>query len=315
MGKSVQFVGDTIGAEVETKVAGLVAGDVLVLENTRFYKEEAKGEETFAEALSKLGDIYINDAFGTAHRAHASTCTVAKYFAQGEKGFGFLMGKELASAAKLTNNPARPFTAIVGGAKVSDKILLLDKLVDSVDNIIIGGGMAYTLLKAQGGSVGSSLLEEDKLDVARALLAKAAAKGVAILLPEDSVVADAFSNEANIAVCASNAIENGWMGLDIGILAQTTFAKLIEDSKTLVWNGPMGVFEMEKFAAGTAGIADAVVKATTTGAFSLVGGGDSVAAINKAGKADLVSFVSTGGGAMLKLLEGGVLPGVEAIEA
>lgn len=315
LGKSVQFVGDTIGAEVETKVAGLVAGDVLVLENTRFYKEEAKGEETFAEALSKLGDIYINDAFGTAHRAHASTCTVAKYFAQGEKGFGFLMGKELASAAKLTNNPARPFTAIVGGAKVSDKILLLDKLVDSVDNIIIGGGMAYTLLKAQGGSVGSSLLEEDKLDVARALLAKAAAKGVAILLPEDSVVADAFSNEANIAVCASNAIENGWMGLDIGILAQTTFAKLIEDSKTLVWNGPMGVFEMEKFAAGTAGIADAVVKATTTGAFSLVGGGDSVAAINKAGKADLVSFVSTGGGAMLKLLEGGVLPGVEAIEA
>lgn len=313
LGKTVDFVNDTVGATVKAKADSLEMGQVLVLENTRFYKEEKKGDEGFAQQLANLADVYINDAFGTAHRAHASTCTVAQFFDKDHKGFGFLIKKELESAAQLTNNPARPFTAIVGGAKVSDKILLLEKLVDSVDNIIIGGGMAYTLLKAQGGEVGNSLLEEDKLDVAKELLAKAADKGVNILLPEDSVVADAFDNDANTQVVDSKEIPAGWMGLDIGSKAVAKFATVVEDSKSLVWNGPMGVFEMASFANGTESIAEAVVKATQNGAFSLIGGGDSVAAINKAGKADQVSFVSTGGGAMLKLLEGGVLPGVEAI--
>lgn len=313
LGKTVDFAGGTIGEAVETTVANMPQGGVLILENTRFYKEEKKGAIDFAKALAALADVYINDAFGTAHRAHASTCTVAQFFDQDHRGFGFLIKKELESAKRLTDHPTRPFTAIVGGAKVSDKILLLEKLVDSVDNIIIGGGMAYTLLKAQGGNVGSSLLEEDKIDTAKALLEKAAAKGVQILLPEDSVVADAFDNNANTQTVDSKAIADGWMGLDIGSKAAATFSDVVKESKTLVWNGPMGVFEMSSFAKGTAAIAEAVVEATQNGAFSLIGGGDSVAAINKAGKADQVSFVSTGGGAMLKLLEGGVLPGVAAI--
>lgn len=311
--KSVAFSEDTVGSSAKESVENLKMGEVLVLENTRFHKEEKKGDEAFAAELAKLGDVYINDAFGTAHRAHASTCTVAQFFDKAHRGFGFLIQKELESAKRLTDNPARPFTAIVGGAKVSDKILLLEKLVDSVDNIIIGGGMAYTLLKAQGGEVGSSLLEEDKLDVAKALLAKAALKGVQILLPEDSVVADAFDNDANTQTIASNEIPAGWMGLDIGPKAVEKFTAVVMNSKSLVWNGPMGVFELSTFANGTAQMAEAVVNATKSGAFSLIGGGDSVAAINKAGKADEVSFVSTGGGAMLKLLEGDVLPGVAAI--
>ncbi len=313
LGQKVEFIEDTVGPEVETKVASMKTGDVLILENTRFYKEEKKGDEHFAEQLSKLSDVYVNDAFGTAHRAHASTCTVAKFFPEGAKAFGFLIKKELESAKKLTDNPERPFTAIVGGAKVSDKILLLEKLVDTVDNIIIGGGMAYTLIKAKGGKVGNSLLEEDKLDTALGLLSKAEAKGVKILLPEDSVIADKFDNDASINTVDSYKIPDGWMGLDIGNKAVDSFDDVVLASKTLVWNGPMGVFEMSNFANGTMKIADAVVKATEKGAFSLIGGGDSVAAINKAGKADEVSFVSTGGGAMLKLLEGGVLPGVAAI--
>ncbi|WMX13855.1 MULTISPECIES: phosphoglycerate kinase [unclassified Aureispira] len=313
LGKSVGFVGDTVGNVVEEAVERLEMGGVLVLENTRFYKEEKKGDQDFAAQMAKLADVYINDAFGTAHRAHASTCTVAQFFDKDHRGFGFLIQKELESAKKLTDHPERPFTAIVGGAKVSDKILLLEKLVDSVDNIIIGGGMAYTLLKAQGGEVGSSLLEEDKLEVAKALLEKAALKGVQILLPEDSLVADDFNNEAARKVVNSKEIPTGWMGLDIGPKAIETFEGIVTTSKTLVWNGPMGVFEFSNFANGTSQIAEAVVKATEKGAFSLIGGGDSVAAINKAGKADQVSFVSTGGGAMLKLLEGDVLPGVAAI--
>lgn len=314
LGKPVHFAEDTVGAVAEQAVAKLAMGEVLVLENTRFYKEEKKGDVAFAKQLANLADVYINDAFGTAHRAHASTCTVAQFFDAAHRGFGFLIKKELDSAQKLTNNPARPFTAIVGGAKVSDKILLLEKLVDSVDQIIIGGGMAYTLLKAQGGVVGNSLLEEDKLEVAKALLEKAASKGVKILLPEDSVVADAFDNNANTQVVSSHAIPEGWMGLDVGPKAIETFSTVITESKSLVWNGPMGVFEMSTFSTGTAQVAEAVVEATQKGAFSLIGGGDSVAAINQSGKADQVSFVSTGGGAMLKLLEGGVLPGVAAIQ-
>ncbi|MCH2023483.1 MAG: phosphoglycerate kinase [Saprospiraceae bacterium] len=313
LGQSVDFVDDTIGSKVVSKVDKIQMGDVLVLENTRFYKEEKEGDERFAEQLAKLADIYVNDAFGTAHRAHASTCTVARYFSKGSKAFGFLVKKELESAQRLTNKPLRPFTAIVGGAKVSDKILLLDKLVDTVDNIVIGGGMAYTLIKAQGGEVGNSLFEEDKIQTAKQLLSKAKAKGVRILLPYDSVIADKFDNGASIKVVQSSNIPIGWMGLDIGDKAVEKFEDVIINSKTLVWNGPMGVFEMSNFAKGTSKIAESVVAATENGAFSLVGGGDSVAAINKAGKADQVSFVSTGGGAMLKLLEGVVLPAVGAI--
>lgn len=313
LAKPVQFVDDTVGVNVEQKVAQLKAGEVLVLENTRFYKEEKEGDRNFAQQLSKLADVYINDAFGTAHREHASTATVAQFFDQKHKSFGFLMNKELENAKKLTKNPQRPFTAIIGGAKVSDKILLLEKLLDSVDNILIGGGMAYTLLKAQGGQIGDSLCEEDKLDTAKKLLAKAAEKAVKIYLPVDSVVADKFANDAAQKTVNSDAIEKGWMGLDIGTQAIESFAAVIKNAKSLFWNGPMGVFEMESFSTGTKQVAEAVIEATKNGAFSLVGGGDSVAALNHLDKADQVSYVSTGGGAMLKLLEGSELPGVEAI--
>lgn len=313
LGKPVDFVADTIGAVVEAAVAKMKMGDVLMLENTRYYKEEEKGDKEFSKQIAKLGDAYVNDAFGAAHRAHASTCVVAQFFDKQSRAYGFLMEKELVSAEKLTKNPQRPFTAIVGGAKVSDKILLLENLADSVDNILIGGGMAYTFIKAQGGQVGNSLLEEDKLEVAKALLEKAAAKGVKIFLPKDSVVADAFNNDAQKQNVESNNIPNGWMGLDIGNQAITEFSNVVKNSKSIVWNGPMGVFEMSNFANGTKQIAEAVVVATQKGAFSLIGGGDSAAAINQLGKDDEVSFVSTGGGAMLELLEGKVLPGVKAI--
>jgi phosphoglycerate kinase len=310
----VLFVDDTVGEKVEKMASALSKGEILVLENTRFYTEEKNGDEGFAQQLANLADIYINDAFGTAHRAHASTCTVAQFFDVAHKGFGFLIQQELEAAHNLTHEPKRPFTAIVGGAKVSDKILLLEKMLDNVDNILIGGGMAYTLIKAQGGEIGDSLLEADRIETAQAFLAKAKEKKVQILLPKDSVVADKFDNNATTKTIASNTIEKGWSGLDIGPVAAKEFSAVIENSKTLVWNGPMGVFEMSSFAKGTLQVANAVAEATQNGAYSLVGGGDSVSAINQAGKADEVSFVSTGGGAMLKLLEGSKLPGIEAIK-
>lgn len=314
LGKEVAFCDKTVGEQAQEAVNKLAMGEVLLLENTRFYKEEKKGDKVFAREMAKLGEVYINDAFGTAHRAHASTCTIADYFEQDHKGYGFLIAKELEEAQKLTNNPARPFTAIVGGAKVSDKITLLEQLVDTVDNLLIGGGMAYTLLKAQGGAVGKSLLEEDKLDTARQLLAKAKANGVQLLLPEDSIAAAEFDKNASPQTVVSANIPSDLMGLDIGPKAVAAFSEVIKNSKSLIWNGPMGVFEWENFSQGTLQIAEAVAAATQQGAFSLIGGGDSVAAINQAGKAEEVSFVSTGGGAMLELLEGKVLPGIAAVK-
>lgn len=311
--RDVQFVNETVGEAATAAAAALQPGDVLVLENTRFQKEEKKGDEAFAKALANLADCYINDAFGTAHRAHASTTTVAQYFDADHKAFGLLMDKELLNAKKVTDNPARPLVAIVGGAKVSDKILLLESMLDFVDHLIIGGGMAYTFMKAQGGQIGNSLCEDDKLDLANTLLQQAEQKGVKVYLPEDSIAADRFAADAATQEVASNAIPEGYMGLDIGPKARATFAAVIQQAQTILWNGPMGVFEMEAFAQGTKHIAQQVADATAQGAFSLVGGGDSVAAVKSMQLADQVSFVSTGGGAMLELLEGKTLPGVAAI--
>ena len=314
LGCPVQFCPETVGVAAQTAVANLKAGAVLLLENTRFHGEEKKGDPAFAKALAARGDEHINDAFGTAHRAHASTCTVAQYFEPHQKAFGFLIEKELQYARRLTQNPARPFTAIVGGAKVSDKITLLEQLVDTVDTLLIGGGMAYTLLRAQGGAVGQSLLEVDKLDTARQFLAKAKTQNVQVLLPKDSIAAAAFDRDAAPHTVPSAQIPDHLMGLDIGPKAQKAFREVLLHSKSIVWNGPMGVFEWTNFAQGTLAIAEAVAEATANGAFSLIGGGDSVAAINQAGKADAVSVVSTGGGAMLELLEGKTLPGIAASE-
>ena len=286
-----------------------------MLENTRFHKGEEKGDVEMAKKLAALGDIYVNDAFGTAHRAHASTTTVAQFFDKKHKTFGYLMQAEVDNADRILNNPEKPFTAIVGGAKVSDKILILERLIDSVDNLIIGGGMAYTFFKAMGGQIGNSLCENDRLDHALALIEKAKEKGVKILLPTDSLIADKFDAEANTQVTASDAIPDGWMGLDIGSEAIKLFNETIKASKTILWNGPMGVFEIPKFAVGTKEIALAVAAATTEGAFSLVGGGDSVAAVTQMGLEKQVSFVSTGGGAMLEFLEGKELPGIAAMKA
>lgn len=313
LGLPVAFCEEAVGPVAEQAAAALQPGQVLLLENTRFYKGEEKGDEDFSAQLAKLGDIYINDAFGTAHRAHASTTIVAKYFDKGAKGFGFLMQDEIDNATRVIDNPDRPVTAIIGGAKVSDKIMLLERLIDFVDNLIVGGAMAYTFLKAQGGSVGNSLVEDDKLDTALQLLDKAKAKGVKLLLPEDSIIADAFANDAQRATANSKAIPDGWMGLDIGEAARRQFTEVILASKTLLWNGPAGVFEMPNFAGGTKAIAEAVAQATGKGAFSLVGGGDSVAAVNQMGLSDQVSYVSTGGGAMLEFLEGKELPGIAAM--
>lgn len=309
----VLFSSETVGAEATRLASELKSGEVLLLENTRFQKEESTGDAAFAEKLAALGDLYVNDAFGTAHRAHASTTTVAQFFKSAEKSFGFLMKKEIENAEKVMNNPERPLTAIIGGAKVSDKILLLERLIDFADNLIIGGGMAYTFLKAKGGQVGNSLVEEDKLDLANRLLVKAESKGVNIYLPKDSVIADKFDAAANTENHDSMDIRAGWMGLDVGTEAQKEFSTVILNSKTILWNGPMGVFEMKAFANGTKNIAIAVAKATANGAFSLVGGGDSVAAVNQMELADDVSYVSTGGGAMLEFLEGKELPGIAAI--
>ena len=314
LNRPVYFSSETVGEEPTSKAKALREGEVLVLENTRFYPGEKKGDESFAKQLAALGDVYVNDAFGTAHRAHASTTTVAKFFPADAKAFGFLMENEISQANKVLNNPSKPMAAIVGGAKVSDKILLLEKLLDAVDFLIVGGGMAYTFLKAQGGKIGSSLCEEDKLDLANQVLEKAKNKGVSMLLPFDSVVADQFSNDASHRICNSKEIEDGWMGLDIGPKAIKDFSEAIKKAKTILWNGPMGVFEMANFSSGTKSIALAVAESTQNGAFSLVGGGDSVAAVNQMGVSDQVSHVSTGGGAMLEYLEGKDLPGIKAIQ-
>lgn len=312
LGVKVKFASDCIGEDAYKLSAALKPGEVLILENLRFYKMEEKGDLAFAEKLSKHGDIYVNDAFGTAHRAHASTTIVAQFFK--EKCAGYVMAAELDNAKKVLENAERPFTAIMGGAKISDKILIIEKLLDKVNHLIIGGGMAYTFFKALGGNIGNSLVEEDKLDLAKDLIQKAKAKGVELHLPIDSVVADKFDANANTKISNNNSIEAGWMGLDIGPQATTVFSKVVEDSKTILWNGPMGVFEMTKFENGTKSIAEAVVRATAKGAFSLIGGGDSAAAVAKFGFEEKVSYVSTGGGALLEYFEGKVLPGVHALE-
>lgn len=312
-GATVKFADDCIGESAVKLSASLQPGEVLLLENLRFYKEEEKGDTAFAEKLSKLGDLYVNDAFGTAHRAHASTAVIAQFFPGDKKMFGLVMEGEVASAEKVMHQSEKPFTAIIGGAKVSDKILIIENLLERATDIIIGGGMAYTFMKAQGGQIGNSLCENDRLDTAIEILKKAEAKGVCIHLPSDSVIADAFSATANTSNAPSNHIPDGWMGLDIGANATEQFSNVIKRSKTILWNGPMGVFEMEKFQHGTKAIAVAVAAATKDGAFSLVGGGDSVAAVNQFGFADQVSYVSTGGGAMLEYFEGKSLPGIDAI--
>ncbi|MEI8075413.1 MAG: phosphoglycerate kinase [Bacteroidota bacterium] len=312
-GVTVKFADDCIGASAINQAASLQPGEVLLLENLRFYKEEEKGDTAFAEKLSKLGDIYVNDAFGTAHRAHASTAVIAQFFPGDKKMFGLVMEGEVASAEKVMHQSEKPFVAIIGGAKVSDKILIIENLLERATDIIIGGGMAYTFMKAQGGKIGNSLCENDRLDTALEIIKKAAEKGVNIHLPSDSVIADAFSATANTSNAPSNNIPDGWMGLDIGANATEQFSNVIRRSKTILWNGPMGVFEMEKFQHGTKAIAVALAAATKNGAFSLVGGGDSVAAVNQFGFADQVSYVSTGGGAMLEYFEGKSLPGIDAI--
>ena len=313
LAKPVQFVNDCIGDSAVQAAKNLKSGEILLVENLRFHPEEEKGDAAFAQELAKLGDVYVNDAFGTAHRAHASTTIIANYFDAAHKMAGFLLAAEVAAATKVLHQHEKPFTAIIGGAKVSDKIMILERLLEKADNIIIGGGMAYTFFKAMGGNIGSSLCETEKLDTAKELLEKAKAKGVNILLPEDSILADKFDNAAQIQSGDSNNIPDGWMGLDIGEKAIQKFSEVIAASKTILWNGPMGVFEMENFAKGTIAIAKAIAASTKNGAYSLVGGGDSVAAVNKFHLADEVSYVSTGGGAMLEFFEGKELPGVAAI--
>lgn len=315
-GKNVKvfFADDCIGEQAQLTANMLQPGEVLLLENLRFYKQEEKGDEAFAEKLSKLGDVYVNDAFGTAHRAHASTAVIAKFFPTGKKLFGLVMEGEVRSAEKVLHEAEKPFCAIIGGAKVSDKILIIENLLERATDIIIGGGMAYTFMKARGGKIGNSLCEEDRLDIALTILEKAKQKNVSIHLPETSVIADKFAADANTKEAPSDQIPDGWMGLDIGEKAIGIFKEIIARSKTILWNGPMGVFEMEKFEKGTKEIALAVADSTAHGAFSLVGGGDSVAAVNKFNLADKVSYVSTGGGAMLEYFEGKELPGIAAIK-
>lgn len=313
LAKTVLFAPDCIDENSKHLSANLQNGQILLLENTRFHKGEEKGDEDFAAQLAYHGDVYVNDAFGSAHRAHASTTIVAKHFAKENKCFGYLMAAEVANANKVLHSAAKPFTAILGGAKVSDKILIIENLLNIADNIIIGGGMAYTFFKAQGGEVGNSLVEADKLDLALDVLQRAKEKGVNILLPKDSVIADKFDNAANSQITINTAIPEGWMGLDIAHEAIQEFETTIMTSKTILWNGPMGVFEMDNFQNGTKSIAVAVAHATAEGAFSLVGGGDSVAAVNKFELAEKVSYVSTGGGALLEFFEGKTLPGVAAL--
>ncbi len=311
----VLFADDCIGNSAIEAAAALKPGQVLLLENLRFYKQEEKGDVEFAKKLSALGDVYVNDAFGTAHRAHASTAVIAQFYPGDKKMFGLLMEAEVANAEKVLHNAAHPFTAVLGGAKVSDKILIIENLLNIADNIIIGGGMAFTFLKAMGKEIGNSLCEADKLDLATGLMNKAKQRGVNLLIPVDSVAADKFAEDAATQVVSNDHIPAGWMGLDIAGQSVAQFGEVIKNSRTILWNGPMGVFELKPFQQGTKAIAEAIVAATATGAFSLVGGGDSVAAINQFGYADKVSYVSTGGGALLEYFEGKELPGIAAITA
>ncbi|SMO31738.1 phosphoglycerate kinase [Solitalea koreensis] len=312
MNAEVVFADDCVGEVAENAAASLKPGQILLLENLRFHKEEEAGDEAFAEKLSKLGDIYVNDAFGTAHRAHASTAIIAKFFPD-NKCFGYLMAKEIIAIEKVLKNGEKPVTAILGGSKVSSKITIINTMLDTVNNLIIGGGMTYTFVKAQGGKVGSSICEDDKMELALDILKQAKAKGVNVYLPVDVLAADAFDNNANTKVVAVDAIPDGWQGLDAGPETQKKFAEVIKASKTILWNGPLGVFEFENFSAGTKALGDAIGDATAAGAFSLVGGGDSVAAVKQFGYENKVSYVSTGGGAMLESLEGKELPGIKAV--
>jgi phosphoglycerate kinase len=308
----VLFADDCIGDSAREMAAKLQSGEVLLLENLRFYKEETKGDEAFAQKLAELADVYVNDAFGTAHRAHASTTIIAKFFPK-NKFFGYIMARELASIDKVLKDVQRPYVAVIGGAKVSTKIEVINNLLDKVDDLIIGGGMMFTFIKAQGGEIGNSMVEIDYLQTAKDILEKAKDKGVNIHIPVDAIIADAFSNDASFKECNANEIPEGWLGLDTGPESNKKFAETIMNAQTVLWNGPLGVFEMSNFASGTKAVAEALVKATEKGAFTLVGGGDSVAAINQFGMADKVSYVSTGGGALLEYMEGIVLPGVQAI--
>lgn len=312
LGVKVKFVEDCVGEKTEKAAASLEPGEVLLLENLRFYSEEKKGDQNFAEQLSKLGDVYVNDAFGTAHRAHASTAVIADFFVN-NKCFGNLLAQEITSIDKVLNNSEKPVTAILGGAKVSSKIGVIENILDKVDHIIIGGGMTFTFVKALGGNIGNSLVEDDKQALALEILKKAKEKNVEIHLPVDAIIADDFNNNANRKEVDTNKIPEGWMGLDAGSKTGDKFAEVIANSKTILWNGPLGVFEMENFSKGTIALGNAIADATAKGAFSLVGGGDSVAAVKQFGFADKVSYVSTGGGAMLEMLEGKTLPGIEAI--
>jgi phosphoglycerate kinase len=312
LGVDVKFAGDCIGEEAYKMSAALQPGEVLMLENMRFYKQETTGTESFAEALAKHGDVYVNDAFGTAHRPHASTTVIANYFPN-DKMFGFLIEGEINAVDKVLNSSEKPLTAIVGGAKVSSKITIIERLLDKVDNLIVGGGMAYTFVKAMGGKVGNSLVEDDYLEVARNILKKGKEKGVSLYIPTDTIIADAVDNNANRKEVKIDEIPDGWMGLDTGSETSKACRDIILNSKLILWNGPMGVFEMSNFQQGTIDVANAIVEATAKGAYSLIGGGDSVAAINKFKLADKVSYVSTGGGAMLEYLEGIELPGIKAI--
>ncbi|HEX8329730.1 MAG TPA: phosphoglycerate kinase [Hymenobacter sp.] len=312
-GREVQFGGDVLGEDAAQKAATLQPGQVLLLDNVRFYKEEEGGDAEFAAKLAKLGTVYVNDAFGTAHRAHASTAVMADSFAPQDRVGGYLLQSEIDNAKKVLEQAERPFTAIMGGAKISDKILIIEKLLDKVDNLLIGGGMAYTFAVAEGGKVGSSLLEADKVDLARELIQKAKDKGVNLVLPADSLIADKFANDANTKEALNSDIPDGWMGLDLGPESREAFAAIIRDSKTILWNGPMGVFEMPNFAKGTEGVAQAIADATAKGAYSLIGGGDSAAAVQQLGFGEQVSYISTGGGALLEYMEGKELPGVTAL--
>ncbi|UOR03733.1 phosphoglycerate kinase [Hymenobacter aerilatus] len=312
-GQEVKFGGDVLGQEATDMANNLQPGEILLLDNVRFYAEEEKGDAAFAQQLARLGDVYVNDAFGAAHRRHASTAVMAQYFAPEDRVGGYLLQSELDNAKKVLEHPDHPFTAIMGGAKISDKIEIIERLLDKVDNLLIGGAMAYTFAVAEGGSIGNSLLEADKVDLAASLIQKAKDKGVNLVLPGDSIIATRFANDADIDVAGNHTIPATWMGLDIGPESREIFADIIRNSKTILWNGPMGVFEMSNFSLGTEYVARAVAEATENGAYSLIGGGDSAAAVNQLGFADRVSYISTGGGALLEYMEGKELPGVAAL--
>jgi phosphoglycerate kinase len=312
LGMQVKFVDDCIGPKVAEAVSNLKSGEILLLENLRYYEEETKGDRYFAEKLSKFGDVYVNDAFGTAHRAHASTAIIADFFPE-DKCFGLLLASEVESVKKVLEASEKPVTAIIGGAKVSSKITIIENILDKIDHLIIGGGMAFTFIKAQGGKIGGSLVEDDKQELALEILKEAKKKNVSVHLPVDAVIADSFSESANTQVSAVNTIPDGWMGLDVGPETNKIFEEVLAASKTILWNGPVGVFEMDKFAEGTKTLGQNIAKATQNGAFSLVGGGDSVAAVHKFNLTNKVSYVSTGGGAMLEMLEGKTLPGIQAL--